>query len=112
TGACGMTDWIDAYIDVEGMRTHYLEAGEGRPVVLLHAGEFGAAAEFSWEHNIPALSDKYRVIAPDWLCFGYSDKVHDFVSGSHRRLLHMGSCIEQMEIGPAAYVGNSMGGLL
>jgi pimeloyl-ACP methyl ester carboxylesterase len=104
--------WRDEYLTVDGIRTHYLEAGEGRPVVLLHAGEFGGAAELSWEHTIPALAERYRVIAPDWLGFGHTDKVHDFVSGTQRRLSHMTRFIDRLEVGPAAYVGNSMGGLL
>jgi pimeloyl-ACP methyl ester carboxylesterase len=32
------------YADVDGIRTHYLDAGDGPPVVLLHSGEFGASA--------------------------------------------------------------------
>ena len=84
-----MNPWQDHTILVDGIRTHYLEAGDGPPVVLLHAGEFGGAAELSWEHTIPALAEQYRVIAPDWLGFGYTDKLHDFVSGAMRRLDHM-----------------------
>lgn len=104
--------WQDRYLTVDGIRTHYLEAGEGRPVVLLHAGEFGGAAELSWEHTIPALAEHYRVIAPDWLGFGLTDKVHDFVSGQLRRLEHMRRFLEELAVGPAAFVGNSMGGLV
>ncbi|MEV8150984.1 alpha/beta hydrolase [Arthrobacter sp. NPDC080073] len=100
------------YVDVDGVRTHYLEAGEGRPVVLLHAGEFGAAAELSWEHTIVPLAQQYRVIAPDWLGFGRTDKLHDFVSGHERRLIHMRRFLEIMGVGPAAFIGNSMGGLM
>lgn len=105
-------DWHDRYLTVDGIRTHYLEAGTGRPVVLLHAGEFGGAAELSWEHTLPALAENYRVIAPDWLGFGLTDKVHDFVSGQARRLEHMRRFIGEVVTGPASYVGNSMGGLL
>jgi alpha/beta hydrolase fold len=68
------------FIEVDGMRTHYLEAGEGPPVVLLHSGEFGGCAELSWEYLIPDLAQHFRVIAPDWLGFGQTAKVHDFES--------------------------------
>jgi pimeloyl-ACP methyl ester carboxylesterase len=107
-----VSGWREQYLTVDGIRTHYLEAGEGRPVVLLHAGEFGGAAELSWEHTIPALAQEYRVVAPDWLGFGHTDKLHDFVSGTGRRLEHMRRFIEELHLGGAAYVGNSMGGLL
>lgn len=108
-----MIAWDDKHLEVDGIGTHYLEAGAGRPVVLLHGGEFGGAAELSWESTIPALAAAgYRVIAPDWLGFGYTDKVHDFVSGSRRRMAHMASFLRALEIDSAAFVGNSMGGLL
>jgi len=53
------------YVSVDGIRTHYLEAGDGRPVVLLHSGEFGGCAEISWEFVLPKLAERYHVLAPD-----------------------------------------------
>lgn len=104
--------WERRFVQVDGLRTHYLEAGEGPTVVLLHAGEFGGSAELSWEHTIPALSDRYRVIAPDWLGFGLTAKVHDFADGQRRRLEHMRRFLEVVDAGRAAFVGNSMGASL
>jgi pimeloyl-ACP methyl ester carboxylesterase len=95
---------------VDNIRTHYLEAGTGRPVVLLHSGEFGASAELSWGASIDALAQHYRVIAPDWLGFGGTDKVYDFVNGRPRRLQHMARFLKAMDVGPAAFIGSSMGG--
>lgn len=100
------------FVVVDGIRTHYLEAGDGRPVVLLHAGEFGGGAEMSWEQTIPALADRYRVVAPDWLGFGETDKLHDFNGGQARRLWHMTRFLETIAIRDAAFIGNSMGGTL
>ena len=44
------------YVSVDGIRTHYFEAGEGQrgkkpSVLLLHSAEYGGAAEFSWERT-------------------------------------------------------------
>jgi pimeloyl-ACP methyl ester carboxylesterase len=100
------------FLVVDGIRTHYLEAGDGPPVVLLHAGEFGGSAELSWERTIPALAQRYRVIAPDWLGYGETDKLHDFNGGQRRRLWHMSRTIEALAIERAAFIGNSMGGTL
>ena len=44
------------YLVVEGIRTHYLTAGSGPLLVLLHSGEYGACAELSWERNLVALA--------------------------------------------------------
>jgi pimeloyl-ACP methyl ester carboxylesterase len=98
------------YVDVDGIRTHYLEAGAGPTVVLLHSGEFGGCAEISWEHNIGRLSEHFRVIAPDWLGFGRTDKLHDFADGRGRMVAHMRRFIEIMRIAEADFIGNSMSG--
>jgi pimeloyl-ACP methyl ester carboxylesterase len=97
-------------VDVDGMRTHYLEGGDGPPVVLLHSGEFGACAELSWEYMIAPLSRHFRVIAPDWLGFGKTAKIHDFEGKRQRMLSHLVRFVEVMALDRAYFVGNSMGG--
>jgi len=98
------------FVNVGGIRTHYLEAGDGPVLVLLHSGEFGASAELTWERNIPALAERFRVVAPDWLGYGETDKLYDFVSGSERRMLHLVSFLEIVAIESADFAGASMGG--
>ena len=96
------------FVNVSGIRTHYLEAGDGPVLVLLHSGEFGGCAELTWEHNIPALAEQFRVIAPDWLGFGETDKLYDFVSGAERRMRHLVAFLELLAIGEADFAGASM----
>ena len=98
------------YIEVDGLRTHYFDEGEGPTILLFHGGEFGCASELSWEFMLPELAKTHRVIAPDWLGFGRTAKVHDFESGSRRRAQHMRRFIELMGIESADIVGSSMGG--
>ena len=94
---------------VDGIRTGYLEAGHGPTVVLLHSGEFGASADLCWEANLEALATDFRVVAPDWLGFGGTDKIRDFVSGAERMMRHMVLFLETMAIDEASFVGCSMG---
>jgi pimeloyl-ACP methyl ester carboxylesterase len=98
------------YIEVDAIRTHYLTAGDGPPLVLLHSGEFGACAELSWELVIPRLAEHYRVVAPDWLGFGETDKIFDFGGGTARRLRHMAAFLAHLGIERAPFVGSSMAG--
>lgn len=98
------------FIDVDGIATHYLEAGSGETVVLFHSGEYGGAAEISWEHTLPALAEHFHVVAPDWLGFGRTDKVFDFADQRSRVLNHMRRFLEVMGIERADFIGNSMGG--
>lgn len=98
-------------IPVDGMATYFLAAGDGEPVILLHGGEFGASAEISWERVIPALAERYRVLAPDMLGFGESAKVIDFNDGRGMRIRHIARFCELLGIGSAHFVGNSMGAI-
>jgi len=97
---------------VDGLETHYLEAGSGEPLLLLHGGEFGGSAELCWERNIEELAKHYHVIAPDWLGYGKSAKVHDFVLGTRKMLLHLGRFCQELGITDAPFVGNSIAGSL
>ena len=58
-------------ITLDGARLRYLEVGDGEPLVLLHGYPQSHA---TWRHQIPALAEKRRVIAPDWLGRGTSER--------------------------------------
>jgi pimeloyl-ACP methyl ester carboxylesterase len=60
------------YAQVGGVRLHYAERGEGERLVLLLHGfpEFW----YSWRHQLVALGDRYRVVAPDLRGYNLSDK--------------------------------------
>lgn len=96
---------------VDGLITSYLEAGDGEPVILLHGGEFGVSAEIGWERTIPALAQRYRVLAPDMLGFGQSAKVVDFNDGRGMRIRHIARFCDELGIDSAHFVGNSMGAI-
>jgi 2-hydroxymuconate-semialdehyde hydrolase len=96
---------------VGGLTTSYMEAGEGDPVILLHGGEFGVGAEIGWERTIPALAERYRVLAPDMLGFGQSAKVIDFNDGRGMRIRHIARFCCELGVDAAHFVGNSMGAI-
>jgi haloalkane dehalogenase len=62
------------FVEVEGLRIHRLESGEGRPLLLLHGWP---TSSHLWRNVIPELSGSWRVIAPDLPGFGRSDKPAD-----------------------------------
>lgn len=100
------------FVMVEGIRTHYLEAGEGYPLVLLHSGEFGGCAELTWEFNIAALAQHYRVLAPDWLGYGKTAKLFCFEDMWGMRVRHIAAFLRTLCIERAHFMGNSMGGTM
>ena len=105
-----MSTCASNYVDVDGIRTHYLEAGEGPVVVLLHSGEYGACAEISWEYNLDALAKHFRVVAPDWLGYGRTDKVYRFNDARAFVYRHLERFLQLLCIEKADFIGNSMGG--
>jgi 2-hydroxy-6-oxonona-2,4-dienedioate hydrolase len=62
----------ESWIEVGGVRTHYLSAGDGAPVVLIHGGEIGApdASAAAWSPCLGALARQFRVLAFDRLGMG------------------------------------------
>ena len=105
-----MTGVKSAWIEVGGIATHYLEAGSGPHLILLHSGEFGACAELSWEHNIPTLAEHFHVLAPDWLGYGQTEKIFSFENMRKKREKHIADFLKAMQVDEADFVGNSMGG--
>lgn len=58
-------------IEVDKLKLHYLEAGSGPPVLLLHGWP---TSSYLWRHTIPAMASNNRVIALDLPGFGDSSK--------------------------------------
>jgi pimeloyl-ACP methyl ester carboxylesterase len=97
-------------INVGEIKTHFLEAGQGPHLVLLHGGEYGASAEITWKHNIDYLAQRFRVVAPDMLGWGGTDKIYNFSDPVGYRIKHLKSLLELLGIGKAFFVGSSSGG--
>jgi haloalkane dehalogenase len=76
-------EYEPCYLDFEGMRMHYVDHGGGDPILLLH-GE--PTWSYLYRRMIPTLSARFRVIAPDYLGFGRSDKplrIEDYTYDLH-----------------------------
>jgi pimeloyl-ACP methyl ester carboxylesterase len=58
------------YVNVNGVRLHLAEAGQGEPLLMLHGWP---QHWYEWRHLIDALREDYHVICPDLRGFGWSD---------------------------------------
>lgn len=116
SGACASTEplppWFDSFdrlplksVSVHGHRIAYLDAGDGPPVVLLHG--FGGSM-WQWEYQQAALSANLRVITPDLLGSGLSDKP-DLDYTPDELLDFLVEFLNALQIRRAALIGNSMG---
>jgi pimeloyl-ACP methyl ester carboxylesterase len=93
-------------ITVNGDRIAYRDAGAGEVLLLVH-GLGGSSA--SWAEVLPKLSGNYRVIAPDLLGHGQSDKPHsDYSPAMFASLLR--DLLDALGIDKVTVVGHSLGG--
>jgi len=65
---------IGRSIDAGGIQTNYHDIGQGEPVLLIHGSGPGVSAWANWRLNIPALAEKLRVLAPDMVGFGFTER--------------------------------------
>lgn len=101
-----------AYVDAGGIRTRYLTAGSGEPLVLLHGGHFGGKSSADdWSLNIDGLARNFRVLALDKVGQGYSDNPRadaDYVIGT--TVSHLRDFLDAASIPAAHLSGHSRGG--
>ena len=105
-----MSPYRHRTIHVGDIQTHYLEAGEGPCLILLHGGEYGACAEATWRWNIAGLSHTFRVIAPDMLGYGGTDKIYSFSDPAGFRINHLKRFLQALGLRGACFIGSSAGG--
>jgi pimeloyl-ACP methyl ester carboxylesterase len=87
---------------------HYLEQGEGAPLVLLHANP-GDSRDF--EAVIPSLAKNHRVLALDWPGYGSSEIPPDLSSITVMYFYQvLREFIAALALPPAYFIGNSIGG--
>ena len=100
------------FVDAEGIKTHYYEAGEGHPLVLIHGGGAGADAWGNWRASIGTYAQQFHVFAVDLVGFGHSDKPDpaNFEYSQERRNQHIIGLIEALGLEKIHLIGNSMGG--
>lgn len=68
---------LERYIEANGINIHYAEYGSGYPLLLLHGG---TANLDSWEAQIPAFAEHFRVIAPDTRGHGKTENPSETLS--------------------------------
>lgn len=100
-------------VTIAGRTVSYLEAGEGEPLLLIHA--FPLSAEM-WEPQLGAVPPGWRIIAPDMRGFGKSGPVGLDENGLPRSIDDYAGDIvgllQQLQVNQAVIGGLSMGGYI
>jgi 2-hydroxymuconate-semialdehyde hydrolase len=88
------------------------DAGRGAPVLLIHGSGPGVSAWANWRLVIPALAAKRRVIAPDMVGFGFTDRPAGIAYSMDTWVRQAIDLLDALDIERADVVGNSFGGAL
>jgi 2-hydroxymuconate-semialdehyde hydrolase len=92
--------------------TNLLEAGQGAPVLLIHGSGPGVSAWANWRLVLPALAAKRRVIAPDMVGFGLTDRPAGMHYGMDAWVQQAVDLLDALDVERCDLVGNSFGGAL
>ena len=95
-----------------GIVTNYHDQGEGSPVFLIHGSGPGVSAWANWRLTLPVLAQTRRVIAPDMVGFGYTERPEGVVYGMETWLRHAVGVLDALDLEQVDLIGNSFGGAL
>ena len=103
---------VGATADAAGITTNYLEAGEGAPIVLIHGSGPGVTAYANWRLVLPELGKDFRVIAPDMVGFGFTDRPEGVEYGLRTWVDQTVGLLDSLGLERVSLVGNSFGGAI
>ena len=103
---------IGLSVDVDGVATNYHRAGSGPVVLLVHGSGPGVSAFANWRLTMPALAERFTVVAPDVVGFGFTDRPGRFEYSLESWRAHLLGFADTLGLDRFSLVGNSFGGAL
>ena len=103
---CGI-GWFGRHEQVGDELLHYVAAGTGQPLVLIHGF---MAWSYTWVHNLRPLSEYCQVLAPDLRGYGLSHKNHRLSHSLDDQVEVVRAFLDHLNIDQAVLCGHSMGG--
>ncbi|MEE1655519.1 alpha/beta hydrolase [Microvirga sp. CF3062] len=105
-----ITPPMGRFLDVDGVRLHYIERGEGEPIVLIH-GNGTMIEDFTVSGLVDRLAAHYRVIVIDRPGYGYSSRPRQlWTPRAHAKLFRR--ALKQLGVEHAVVLGHSWGTLV
>jgi len=95
-----------------GIRTNYHDLGRGPALLMLHGSGPGVSAYANWRLVMPELAKRMRVIAPDLVGFGFSERPSGVRYDMKTWVDQAVGLLDALKIDKAHLVGNSFGGAL
>src|SRR3954454_15064677 len=98
---------IGRFLDVDGVRLHYIERGQGEPLVLIH-GNGTLIQDFTIAGLMDGLSERYRVIVIERPGYGYSERPRRLWTPRAHATLYQ-HALAQLGVEQAIVLGHSWG---
>ncbi len=102
---------IGRFVEVNGVRLHYLERGTGTPLVLLH-GNGGMIEDFLSSGLLDTAAKRHRVIAFDRPGYGYSERPRNQIWTAEAQADLLADALRQLGVENAIVLGHSWGSLV
>jgi pimeloyl-ACP methyl ester carboxylesterase len=101
---------MDKFIQVDGLKTRYLEEGTGPAIVFVHGASLGSSADVFQETLRTLAKGGFRAIAFDQPGYGYSDNPSDYRASY--RMHFIPKFIDALGLGKGAVAGHSQAGIM
>lgn len=95
-----------------GIAVNYHDHGSGFPVVMIHGSGPGVSAFVNWRLVMPELARQRRVLAPDMVGFGFTERPAGMVYTLDNWIDQVIAFLDTMNLPQVDLVGNSFGGAL
>ncbi|MDH4264625.1 MAG: alpha/beta hydrolase [Deltaproteobacteria bacterium] len=95
------------FVLVDNKKVHYLEQGEGKPIILIHGFLYNTVM---WKKNIEDLAKKFKVYVIDLWGWGYSERLKELNYSYELYGKQIVGFMDTLKISKASLVGQSMGG--
>lgn len=103
---------IGESVDAGGIRTNFLHAGAGDPVVLVHGSGPGVSAFANWRLTLPPLAERFEVYAPDMVGFGFTERPEGVRYTLETWVEQLVGFLDALDLPRVSVVGNSFGGAI
>ncbi|HEX7380498.1 MAG TPA: alpha/beta fold hydrolase [Pirellulales bacterium] len=97
------------WLTLDGHRYHYLDEGQGEPLLLVHGNPTWS---FYWRDLVVGLRGKYRLIVPDHIGCGLSDKPRDYEYRLARHIDNLRRLIEHLRLQRVTLLAHDWGGAI
>lgn len=101
--------FADHFLQVEGGRVHYVDEGQGRPVLFVHGNPTWS---FYWRHGIQAVRGDHRAVAIDHLGCGMSDKPQDWPYRLEGHIRNLEALVLHLDLRDITLVVHDWGGAI